>query len=108
MFQSDYILPNDVSYGLKMAYFIINPSLFNVGWAAVQVAHMSLLPSISLCKKKQDRMTRLRTGFTFGSQLISLILSLLFFAIIDDKILQFSIGKSNYCCDNIVITIWCS
>jgi Na+/melibiose symporter-like transporter len=91
MFQSDYILPNDVSYGLKMMYFIINPSLFNVGWAAVQVSHMSLLPSISLCKKKQDKMTRLRTGFTFGSQLISLVLSLIFFAVIDDKILQYSL-----------------
>lgn len=28
--------------------------------------------------------------------------------IFDDKILQFSIGKANYCCNNIVIAIWCS
>lgn len=102
MFQSDYILPTYVSYGLKMTYFIINPSLFNVGWAAVQVAHMSLLPSISLCKKKQDKMTRLRTGFTFGSQLISLLLSLIFFAIINDKILQYSLLSMACICLGII------
>jgi len=91
IFQSDYILPDDVSHSAKLAYFIINPSIFNIGWAAVQVSHMSLLPSISLSKKKQDKMTRMRTGFTFGSQLVSLLLSLLYFAIIDDKILQYSL-----------------
>jgi len=46
---------------------------------------------LSLSKKKQDEMTRLRTAFTFGSQLISLLLSLLFFALIDDKFLQYSL-----------------
>lgn len=91
MFQSDYVLPKNTPSWLETFYFIINPSIFNIGWAAVQVSHMSLLPSISLSKKKQDLMTRMRTGFTFGSQLISLLLSLFYFAIIDDKILQYSL-----------------
>lgn len=91
IFQSDIVLPKGTSDGVRFMYFIINPSLFNVGWAAVQVSHMSLLPSLSLSKRKQDQMTRMRTGFTFGSQLISLMLSLLFFAVIDDKFLQYSI-----------------
>lgn len=97
IFQVDYILPKNISKGWELLYFIVNPSLFNVGWASVQVAHMSLLPCISLSRRKQDSMTRMRTGFTFTAQLISLILSLIFFSIIDDdNILQYSVLSLTY------------
>lgn len=75
----------------RFIYYLINPSLFNIGWAMVQVSHMALLPSISLSKKKQDYMTRMRTGFTFGSQLTSLLLSLVIFYLIEDKFTQYSV-----------------
>ena len=34
----------DYERDLKLINFILFPSLFNVGWAAVQVSHMSLVP----------------------------------------------------------------
>ena len=111
IFQGDYVLPKDISHSVKIIYYCINCAVFNFGWAAVQVSHMSLLPGLSLSKKKQDKMTRLRTGFTFGAQLLSLLLSLLFFAVIDDKVLQYSIltltcvGLGLLC--SIVFLIYC-
>ena len=75
----------------EMIYYITLPSLFNIAWASVQVSHMSLLPSISINKKNRDHMVRLRTAFTFSSQMICLFLSFLIFYLIEDKYLQYSV-----------------
>lgn len=104
IFQSELFFNKDSSESSIIAYFIVNCSVFNIGWASVQISHMALLPSLSLSKKKQDKLTRLRTGFTFAAQLISLLLSLVFFAAIDDKNLQFSI--LTLCC--IALGLICS
>lgn len=104
IFQSDLFFDKNSSESSVITYFVINCSVFNIGWASVQIAHMALLPSLSLSKKRQDKLTRLRTGFTFAAQLISLLLSLVFFAAIDDKNLQFSI--MTLCC--IALGLMCS
>ena len=75
---------------MLLVYYITLPSLFNIGWAAVQVSHMSLLPSISINKKNKDSMVRLRTGFTFISQFFSLVLSFIIFDLVEDKFEQYS------------------
>ena len=75
----------------ELVYYITLPSLFNVAWASVQVSHMSLLPSISINKKNRDHMVRLRTAFTFSSQMICLLLSFGIFYLVEDKYLQYSI-----------------
>lgn len=75
----------------EMIYYITLPSLFNVAWASVQVAHMSLLPSISINRKNRDHMVRLRTAYTFSSQMLCLLLSFAIFYFIEDKFLQYSI-----------------
>lgn len=76
---------------LRNFYYLLNPSLFNVGWAMVQVSHMALLPSITINREKQDSMTRMRTGFTFAAQLMTLLLSLLIFYYDNDKMNQYVI-----------------
>jgi Na+/melibiose symporter-like transporter len=83
------VIPDDSSDALKLAYYIIFPSLFNIGWAAVQVSHMALLPSITLNKKNKDLMIKIRTGFTFLAQTSALILSFFLFWLIKDKLLQY-------------------
>lgn len=76
---------------IELIYYITLPSLFNIGWASVQVSHMSLLPSISINRKNKDLMVRLRTAFTFFAQLSSLFLSFIVFYFIRDKYLQYSV-----------------
>ena len=75
----------------EMIYYITQPSLFNIAWASVQVSHMALLPSISINKKIRDYMVRLRTAFTFTSQMICLFFSFVIFYFIEYKYLQYSI-----------------
>lgn len=75
----------------EMIYYITLPSLFNIAWAAVQVSHMALLPSISINKKSRDYMVRLRTAFTFTSQMLCLIFSFIIFYYVTDKYQQYSI-----------------
>lgn len=95
----------------EMLYYISLPSLFNIAWASVQVSHMALLPSISINRKNRDTMVRVRTAFTFTSQLLCLFFSLIIFYLIQDKYLQYSI--LSLCCvilgtiTSIVFLIFC-
>ena len=34
-------------------YYTIFPSLFNVGWAALQISHMSLVPALTCSRKRR-------------------------------------------------------
>lgn len=85
------LLPEDAEPTTKLIYYSVFASLFNVGWASVQVSHMALLPSITLNKKRKDFMTRIRTGFTFLAQTLTLLLSVVFFKLINNKILQYKV-----------------
>ena len=90
IFQPCFICNKDHTYStMELMYYLVLPSLFNIGWASVQVAHMSLLPQISANKKNKDRMVRIRTGFTFISQFLSLMISLIVFLNIKDKVVQY-------------------
>ena len=75
---------------MQLMYYISLLVLYNLGWAAVQVAHMSLLPVISVNKKNKDKMVRLRTGFFFISQFFSLVISLVVFSIVGDNLKQYT------------------
>ena len=85
------ILPENSSQTLTLLYYIVFASLFNIGWASVQVSHMALVPSLSLNKKNKDLMIRIRTGFTFLAQTVALCISFLYFWLIKDKILQYEL-----------------
>lgn len=41
------------SVGIEYAFYIIFPGLFNFGWAALQISHMSLVPSLTCSRKRR-------------------------------------------------------
>jgi len=79
------------STALMMFYYIFFPSLFNVGWASVQVAHMSLVPSLTLSRKQRDSLNTLRNTFTYLANLYVLTAAFLIFLSIDHGFTQFRI-----------------
>lgn len=91
IYQGCIICNDNTSYTIKFIYLLINPCIFNIAWAAVQVSHMALLPSITLSIKKQDRITRYRTGVNFSAQFIALILSLVIFYLVPQRNIQYRV-----------------
>lgn len=48
------------SLGGQYAFYTIFPSVFNFGWAALQISHMSLVPSLTCSRKRRVKMRILR------------------------------------------------
>lgn len=90
------VLPENSSELAKLIYYSFFASVFNIGWASVQISHMSLLPCITLNPKKKDLMTKIRTGFTFLAQMLTLVFSFFYFTYITNKIVQYQALVS--CC----------
>jgi glycoside/pentoside/hexuronide:cation symporter, GPH family len=73
----------------QIAYYIILPAVFNVGWAFVQISNMALVNSITFSTQRRDRLISLRNGFTFVANLSVLTIALALFSLIKDQPLQF-------------------
>ena len=52
------------SNGAQYAFYIIFPSIFNIGWAALQISHMSLVPSLTCSRKRRVNIFKLRISST--------------------------------------------
>lgn len=76
---------------MRLFYYVLFPSLFNIGWAACQVSHMSLVPSLTISRVRRDVLNNLRNTFTFIANLWVLLFAFILFAIVDDKKLKFQI-----------------
>lgn len=72
-------------------YYITLPALFNIGWAAVQISTMSIIVSITYDQKQRDQLISYRNAFTFGSNLLTLIIALTLFEVVPVAIWQFRI-----------------
>ena len=72
-----------------MAYYVILPALFNVGWAAVQIATMAVVVTITLSQGRRDRLVSLRNGFTYIANLFALVVAIIFIVTIPDQIWTF-------------------
>lgn len=72
-----------------MIYYCTLPSLFNIGWAAVQISTMSVVVSLTYSQNRRDRLVSLRNGFTYISNLGALVVAIVFIFIIDGQILLF-------------------
>jgi Na+/melibiose symporter-like transporter len=77
------------SENAKRAWYTILPALFNVGWASVQISHMSIVNSLSASNRKRDELANNRNGFTFAANIVILSFALLFFHVVNDSINQF-------------------
>jgi Na+/melibiose symporter-like transporter len=58
------------------------PSLFNVGWASVQISNLAIVPLISYSQRRRDEMVNGRNIFTYLANIIMLTMSLILFAFI--------------------------
>jgi len=72
-----------------MIYFCTLPALFNVGWAAVQIATMSVVVGLTYSQGRRDRLVSLRNGFTYGANLFTLVVAIIFILVIDNAIWTF-------------------
>ena len=45
----------------EYAFYTIFPGLFNIGWAALQISHMSLVPALTCSRKRRVTFYQLRT-----------------------------------------------
>ena len=74
---------------VEMVYFCTLPALFNIGWAAVQIGTMSVVVSLTYSQGRRDKLVGLRNGFTYISNLSTLVVAIIFILTIDDQILTF-------------------
>ncbi|CDW80446.1 UNKNOWN [Stylonychia lemnae] len=77
--------------GAQIAYYIILPAIFNVGWACVQISNMAVVNSITFSTQRRDRLISLRNGFTFVANFTVLTSALIIFVILSDPIWQFRV-----------------
>ena len=86
---------NAVSESSKVVVAIIwycfFASLFNIGWASIQISHMSLIPSLSPLKETKDKLIGIRNGFTYISNITVLIVAFLLFRTMNDPQIEFTI-----------------
>jgi Na+/melibiose symporter-like transporter len=80
---------SDVEF--QTLWYITLPALFNVGWAMVQISHMSIVNSLTHSNRKRDKMVNQRNGFTYAANITVLLAALIVFLIVDNGITQFRI-----------------
>jgi len=78
-----YAFPNGDPNFLKVIYYILFGCLFGIGWAFLQVSHMSLVPSLTTSRIRRDRLNSFRNTFTYLANFAVLGTSLVFFTIIE-------------------------
>jgi len=73
----------------QRTWYLTLPALFNVGWAAVQISHMSIVNSLSNSNQKRDKLSNTRNGFTYAANITVLTCALIMFLTVKDKIKQY-------------------
>jgi Na+/melibiose symporter-like transporter len=63
----------------ELAYYLIFPALFNVGWASVQIANMSIVNSLTYSTQRRDQLSNSRNTFTFIANITVLAIALVLF-----------------------------
>lgn len=66
-------------------YFCLLAAIFNVGWASVQIATMSIVNSLTYSQRKRDIMVSDRNGFRYTANFGFLVLALIIFATVKDN-----------------------
>lgn len=84
-----YYFPG-ISESGEYAYYLFFPSLFNVGWAALQISHMALVPALSCSRKRRDLLNNMRNTFTFLANLLILLTGFFLFLFLSQPVLEFS------------------
>lgn len=72
-------------------WYIVWPMIFNIGWAAVQVSHMSIVNSLTYDQEKRDIMINSRNGFTYAANIAMLSFSMVLFIFEKHAMMQFRV-----------------
>lgn len=72
----------------KIAYYIAMASLFNMGWACVLIANMSVVNSLTYSTQRRDELVASRNTFTFIANIAILVTSLILFSFDTEKLSQ--------------------
>jgi Na+/melibiose symporter-like transporter len=86
-----FINDGTVSENVKDIWYITLPALFNVGWASVQISHMSIVNQLSNSVNKKDKLVNNRNGFTYAANIVVLSSALIVFIASDNTVTQFRI-----------------
>jgi len=81
---------NDYSFNMKMFYYSLFPAFFNIGWAMVEVSHMSLGPMLTCSRSRRDRLNNIRFTFSYISQFIVLMIAFFYFWKIKNPLNEFT------------------
>lgn len=68
----------------RNAWYIILPALFNIGWASVQIATMSIVNQLTYSNRQRDKLSNNRNGFTYAANITVLAVALLLFLTMKD------------------------
>ena len=91
IWQDCYICHDGSETALQIVWYSFFAGAFNIGWAMVQISHMSLTNSLTPVKERRDLMIGLRTGFTYVANVTVLLLAFIMFKTISDPKTQFSV-----------------
>ena len=75
----------------EFVYYLIFPAVFNIGWASVQIANMSIVNSLTYSTQRRDQLVASRNTFTFIANIAVLTMALVIFAIVSDGVWQYRI-----------------
>ena len=64
---------------------------FNIGWACIQISHISMIPSLSPLKEIRDKLIGIRNGFTYISFITVLLLAFILINTVSAPQVQFLI-----------------
>ena len=79
----------DAKESAQAAWYLILPALFNVGWASVQISHMSIVNQLSGSNRRRDELANNRNGFTAAANITVLGFALIFFLTVSNNIDQY-------------------
>ena len=74
---------------VEVFWYSIMIALDNMGWACIQISHMSLIPALTPSKEKKDMLISLRNAFTYIANIVTLLVAMILFNQIDDPKEQF-------------------
>jgi len=81
----------DADEDTRFYYYVTLGITFSIGWASMQVSHMSLVPSLTHNRQRrvyidlfQDKLNNLRTLFVYGANFAALCFGVVIFQIFDD------------------------
>jgi len=70
----------------NLLYFLIVPSLMNVGQGAIQLSHMSIVNSISYDQKRRDLLINYRNSCSYFAGIFVPAISFLMFTFVDNEL----------------------